>query len=100
MKDSDEIVIGELKIAESVVVRMVRDSAGAVEGVSQIKETKVRPEDNALAIDLALSVGYKTVYPDVAEAVQAAVAHTISDTTGMAVSEVNVSIERLDFSKE
>ena len=100
MTDSDEIVIGDLKIAESVVTRMIRESAAAIDGVAQVREANVVPKDGTLGVEVSLVVGYKTIFPDVAASVQTAITDDINRTTGIKVSEVNVMVERLDFSKD
>ncbi len=100
MSENDEIVVGDMKIAENVVVKIVRESATSATGVSQVREIEVLPKEGALAVNLTLSVGYKTIYPDVAAEVQKVVKTDINRMTGVKVDDVNVTVERLDFSKE
>lgn len=100
MSETDEIMIGDLKIAGNVLNRMVSESAAAVSGVSSVKEVSVVPGESSLNIDIALVVGYKTIYPEVAAGVQRAVTDDISRMTGVKADEVNVMVDRLDFSKE
>ncbi len=97
MSESGEIIIGEMKVAENVLVKMIRESAAAVEGVSQIREVSVEPKENVLVADINIIVGHETVYPDVAQEVQKAVATDVNRMTGVNVAEVNVMVERLDF---
>lgn len=100
MSDTEEIIIGDLKIAGNVLTKMVRESAAVVSGVSSIKDVLVVPGENSLNIDVTVSVGYKTIYPEVAAEVQRVVIDDISRMTGVKVDEVNVMVDRLDFSKE
>jgi uncharacterized alkaline shock family protein YloU len=100
MSETEEIVVGDLKIAGNVLTKMVRESAGAVAGVSAVKDVAIAPGETSLNIDITLNVGYKTIYPDTAADVQRAVIDDISRMTGVKVDEVNVMVDRLDFSKE
>lgn len=100
MSDTEEIVIGDLKIAGNVLTKMVRESAAAVNGVSTVKDVAVAPGENSINIDITAVVGYKTIYPEVAAEVQRVVHDDISRMTGVKVDEVNVMVDRLDFSKE
>ncbi len=100
MAETDEITIGDIKIAGSALERMVRESIGRVSGVSQIRSITINPKEDSLAIDINLTVHHNTVYPEVGEVTQKAVASDISRMTGAKVEEVNVMIERLDFSGE
>lgn len=100
MSENDEIIIGEMKIAAGVLERMVKESAGGVAGVSHVKNIEITPKENSLAIGINLIVGHNTVYPEVGADVQKAVVEDIGRATSVKVDEVNVMIERLDFSKE
>lgn len=100
MAENDEIIIGDMKVAENVVNKIVRESAASAVGVSQVREVAVEPKDNGLVVNVTLAVGYKTIYPEVAADVQKAVTTDINRMTGVKVDEVNVTVERLDFGKE
>ncbi|MFA5867857.1 MAG: Asp23/Gls24 family envelope stress response protein [Actinomycetota bacterium] len=100
MADTDEITIGEIQIAGSALERMVRESIGRVSGVSQIKSITITPKNDALTFDINLVVHHNTVYPEVAEVAQKAVSNDVNCMTGAKVEEVNIMIERLDFSGE
>lgn len=98
MAETDEITIGEIKIAGGALEKMVRESIGRVSGVTQIKSIEIAPKDDSLAFDINVVVKYDTVYPEIGEAVQKAVSNDINRMTGAKVEEVNIMIERLDFS--
>ncbi len=100
MAESDEIAIGEIKIAGSALERMVRESLGRVSGVSQVRSVTINPKEDALSFDINLIVHHNTVYPEVGEVAQKAVSNDVSRMTGAKVEEVNIMIERLDFSGE
>ncbi len=98
MADTDEITIGEIKIAGSALERMVRESLGRVIGISQVKSITITPQDDALTFDISMVVHHGTVYPEVGEVAQKAVANDVNRMTGAKVEAVNIMIERLDFS--
>ncbi len=100
MSENDEIVVGDMKIAENVVIKIVRESAASAAGVSQVRDVEVQPKEGALAVNLTLAVGSKTIYPEVAAEVQQTVKTDINRMTGVKVDEVNVTVDRLDFGKE
>jgi uncharacterized alkaline shock family protein YloU len=98
MAETDEITIGEIKIAGSALESMVRESIGRVAGVTQIKSVTVNPKNGSVAFDINLVVNFNTVYPEVGETVQTAVSNDVNRMTGAKVEAVNITIERLDFS--
>jgi uncharacterized alkaline shock family protein YloU len=98
MAETDEITIGEVKIAGGALERMVRESIGRVDGVTQVKSITIDPKNDAVSFDINLVVNYNTVYPEIGETVQKAVTNDINRMTGAPVGEVNIMIERLDFS--
>ena len=100
MSENNEVVVGDFKISESVLNKMIRESAAAIEGVSSIKDVTVKPADEALSVELMLVMDHKMVYPEVGQNVQTAVAADVERMTGIKVAEVSVMVERLDFSRE
>jgi uncharacterized alkaline shock family protein YloU len=98
--ENDEIIVGDMKIAESVLTKMVRESAAETMGVAQVRDVAVASGDEGITVEIGLTVGHSTVYPEVAAQVQKAVAQSIGQTTGVKVSEVNITVDRLDFAKE
>jgi uncharacterized alkaline shock family protein YloU len=98
MAETEEIAIGEVKIAGDALERMVRESIGRVSGVTQVKSIAINPKNDSLSLDVNLVVDYCSVYPEVGEAVQKAVSDDIGRMTGAKVEEINVMVERLDFS--
>lgn len=98
MAETDEITIGEIKIAGGALEKMVRESIGRVSGVTQVKSIEIAPKNDSLTVDINVVVNYDTVYPEVGEAVQKVVSNDINRMTGAKVEEVNIMIERLDFS--
>lgn len=100
MSDTEEIIIGDLKIAKNVLTKMARESAAAVDGVSAVKDVVIAPAGGSLNVDVTVTVGSKTIYPEVAANIQLAVHGDIGRTTGVKVDKVNVMVDRLDFSKE
>ncbi len=97
MADDSEIIIGDFKIARSVLEKMVKESVDALPEVSQIRDVNVGTKDHDLVVDLNLSIKAKAVYPKTAKTVQEAVAKDINRMTSAEVIEVNVTIEKLDF---
>ncbi len=96
----DELVIGELRIANNVLEKMVRESATAVGGVSGLKKIEVEPDGDGLKIGLRVTLDADSVYPDVAENVQKKVADDVNGMTAIERFTVDVTVDKLDFSGE
>lgn len=97
MADAEEIVIGDMKMARSVIERIVRESVAGVREVTHIRQVGVAAEDDGLRVDLRVVMRVRAVYPETGKSVQAAVAEDVNRMTGIAVREVNVVVDRLDF---
>ena len=96
-RNTDEIMVGDIKIARSVLEKMVRESVSAVDGISGLKRADVEPEAEGLKIALHVNLHHKYVYPEVAAAVQKKVADDINRMTGIESFTVDVTVDKLDF---
>ena len=60
----------------------------------------IQVEDENVTVDLSILVKYGYTIPDVARAVQEAVAGSIEATSGLTVAAVNVNVGGVVFEKE
>lgn len=98
-------VKGRVTIEDEVVEKIARLAALEVGGVAGLAGgpgrtgqpgtpgVRIRLQDNAVTLDLAVAVEYGSVIMDVAKAVKANVARVIGLMLGMRVLAVNVSVE-------
>ena len=61
---------------------------------------RIQVEDDHVMVDLGILVKYGFTIPDVARAVQEAVAGSIEATSGLTVAAVNVTVGGVVFEKE
>lgn len=110
--------LGNIHISEDVLAVISAAAALDVEGVSGLaanlgsdlaellgkkslsRGVHLRVEENNVVVDLAIMVKYGFTIPDVARAVQEAVASSVEATSGMHVSAVNVNVGGVVFEKE
>ena len=103
-------VIGNVRIASDVLARIAGIAALDVDGVYAVasgydrnavskisrsalaKGVKVQLNDAKAAVDLALTVHYGYSIPDACREVQEKVSTTISNMTGLSVTNVNVRV--------
>lgn len=99
---------GSINISEEVVAAIAAGAACEVDGVSGMlsgggnvsdlmkknpaRGVKLDCTDDAIALDLYLTVQYGHPIPEVAQNVQKAVSSTVAATTGFTVSAVNVHV--------
>lgn len=100
MAETEEIIIDDMRIARSVLEKIVRESVGKVEDVAQLKHVGVEGKNHGIAVTLNLALKYKSIYPDAAGLVQNMVEADVNKMTGVPVKEVNVTVEKLEFGKE
>ena len=109
---------GSVQISEDVIATIAALSAAEVEGISGLsanwgsdiaellgrknlgKGIKVRLNDNAVTLDVAILVKYGYPIPDVAKQVQEAVYNGLIDMAGLTVSAVNIHVGGIVFPKE
>ncbi|MBR0164066.1 MAG: Asp23/Gls24 family envelope stress response protein [Lachnospiraceae bacterium] len=102
--------IGKVKIATDVIARIAGIAALDVEGVDAAggnlnreavskvskntlgKGVKVNITGGKAALDLSLVMGYGYNIPDTCRAVQQKVSQTVTNMTGLLVSDVNVRV--------
>ncbi|MFC8298128.1 DUF6286 domain-containing protein [Micromonospora orduensis] len=77
------------------VARIATEAAGRVPGVASARPATVRLGGRSVGLDLHLVTAYGHNVPAVAEAVRAAVADRVADTTGLAVAAVTVTVDDL-----
>ena len=104
---------GNIHIAEDVIAAIAVGAAREVEGVSGMmtgmgsvadlmtnkknaqksaKGVKIEMKEEALVLDLYLTVNYGTAIPEVAENAQKAVAAAVEDMAGLTVHAVNIHV--------
>ena len=102
--------LGEVKIADEVVVVIAGIAATEVEGVESMagnvtndlmgkiagskisKGIKVEVNEDKVSVDLSLNVSYNYNIPEVSAKVQEKVKNAIENMTGLTVLEVNIKI--------
>lgn len=115
---SREEELGSVNISEDVLAVIAGAAAIEVEGVSALgsglgsdvaamvnsrkglsKGVRLAVEDDKVTIDIAVLVKYGYVVPDVARAVQDAIASAVENTSGLEVAAVNVTVAGVSFVK-
>ncbi|WP_038046242.1 Asp23/Gls24 family envelope stress response protein [Thermus caliditerrae] len=66
----------------------------------RMKPVKVERSPEGLSVDLVLSVDYGVVIPELAQAVQKAVAEALFVATGEKVRAVNLTVAQVEYRKE
>ena len=102
--------LGEIKIADEVVVVIAGIAATEVEGVESMagnvtndlmgrlsgnkmsKGIKVEVNEDKVSVDLSINVSYNYNIPDISVKVQERVKTAIENMTGLTVLEVNIKI--------
>lgn len=113
---SDEL--GNIHISEEVLAVIAAAAVLEVEGIGGLaanlgtdlaellgkknlsRGIRIQVEDDHVMVDLGILVKYGFTIPDVARAVQEAVAGSIEATSGLAVAAVNVTVGGVVFEKE
>ena len=114
---SHESELGSVSISEEVLTVIAATAAVDVEGVSSLgsglssegtasanrkaltKGVRLEVEDERVSVDLPILVRYGYVVTDVAKAVQEAVFSAVENTSGLEVSQVNVTVVGVTFQK-
>ncbi|MBQ3180339.1 MAG: Asp23/Gls24 family envelope stress response protein [Firmicutes bacterium] len=104
IKIADDVVATIAGIAASEIDGVVGMSGGVVSGISQIlgkkqltKGVKVAITDADVVLDISIVVEYGKKIPEVAGAIQKAVASAVGDMTGLNVVAVNVHVAAVQF---
>lgn len=100
MESPQELVFEDFKIARRVLERIAEVSAGNVAAVSSVGAVNIEQAGKEIVVDIGITVDHKATYPEVASLVQQSVTEAIKNMTGLNVKEVNVSVEKLDFSQK
>lgn len=113
---SDEL--GNIHISEEVLAVIAAAAVLEVEGIGGLaanlgtdlaellgkknlsRGIHIQVEDESVTVDLSILVKYGYTIPDVARAVQEAVAGSIEATSGLTVAAVNVNVGGVVFEKE
>ena len=113
----DDQSIGTVQIADEVVAIIAGLAATEVEGVASMngnitnelvgklgmkslsKGVKVDVLDNVVCVDLNLNLEYGYNIPEICQTVQEKVKTAIENMTGLQVSDVNISIARVELEK-
>ncbi len=113
---SDEL--GSIHISEEVLAVIAAAAVLEVEGIGGLaanlgtdlaellgkknlsRGIHIQVEDGNVTVDLSILVKYGYTIPDVARAVQEAVAGSIEATSGLTVAAVNVNVGGVVFEKE
>ncbi len=114
---SHESELGSVSISEEVLAIIAAAAAVDVEGVSSLgsglssegtatanrkaltKGVRLEVEDERVTVDLSILVRYGYVVTDVAKGVQDAVFSAVENTSGLEVSQVNVTVVGVTFQK-
>jgi len=114
---SREEELGAVSISEEVLAAIAAAAAIEVEGVGGLgyglgndlaavigrkmlaRGVRLSVEEDDVSVDLAILVKYGYVVPDVAKAVQEAVAGAVENTSGLHVRSVNVAVAGVNFQK-
>ena len=114
---SHESELGSVSISEEVLTVIAAAAAVEVEGVSSLgsglssegattanlktltKGVRLEVDDERVTVDLSILVRYGYVVTDVAKAVQDAVFSAVENTSGLEVSQVNVTVVGVTFQK-
>ena len=114
---SREEELGAVSISEEVLAAIAAAAAIEVEGVGGLgyglgsdlsavigrkmlaRGVRLSVEGDDVSIDLAILVKFGYVVPDVAKAVQEAVAGAVENTSGLHVCSVNVAVAGVNFQK-
>lgn len=109
--------LGNIHISEEVLAVLSAAAALEVEGVSALaanlgsdlaellgkknlgRGVHLQLEEGSVTVDIAILVKYGYTIPDVARAVQEAVANSVEATSGLHVAAVNVNVGGVVFEK-
>lgn len=110
--------LGEVRVADDVVVMIAGLAATEVEGVTSMygnitnelvsklgmknlsRGVKIQLEGNVVRVDVGINIAYGYEIPAVSEKVQEKVKSAIENMTGLEVSSVNVRIASVDIGKK
>lgn len=114
----DDDKVGEVQIADQVIVTIAALAATEVEGVASMagnitnelisklgmknlsKGVKIEVNTEDVVVDLDLQVEYGYSIPKISETVQKRVKTAIETMTGLSVSEVNIKIASVSIKKD
>lgn len=109
--------MGTIHIADEVLAVVAASAALEVEGVSSLaanlssdlaelmgkkvysKGVRLTVANGQVMVDISILIRYGFSIPDVAKKVQEAVMNAVSNTSGMEVSQVNIQVAGIGFSR-
>ena len=96
---------GTVRIHENVIATIVRRMACSVEGVSKIKKIHdrsivVEMGPSSVSVEVSVNLYYGVSLPQVAAAVQTAIADEITRLTGLKVGCVNIVVREIEDAEE
>lgn len=107
--------IGNLKISEEVIVKIVGKSINEINGVSAAagseimgiikskipyKGIKVEIKDNAVAIEASVVIDYGVKIVDITTQIQESIAKNIQDMCGMTVEKVDIVVSGINVEQK
>lgn len=117
--DTQNKVVGDVKISEDVLATISAQAASGVQGVHAMASTLTSnikdiiglkngskgvnvtlEEGNQVVVTLNITISYGHKIQETAEAVQVAVMKAISDMTGYGIRSVNVNVLNVDIPKQ
>lgn len=102
--------LGQIKISNDVIQTIAGFAALEIEGIDKStsftdklfrnQAIKVEIENDQATIDVALSVKYGYVIPEVCQKVQENIINTVENMAGLKVSQVNINVNSVEIKKE
>lgn len=100
MEEKNNRSDGNIEVSESVLTTFVEKTVGEFKGLTlsrKKKSVKISRAEDGTTIDIGVDAAYGTNIPDVVRKVQREIKDRISEYAGVAVKEVNVTVEGLNI---
>jgi len=100
MANENMINEGKLEISDSVLTTFVEKIIADIRGVAickKKKSVKFTNVEGGKKLDLALSVNYGMIIPDVVRKLQKEIKINLKNITGITITEVNVVVDSLNI---
>ncbi len=107
--------IGNLKISEEVIVKIVGKSINEINGVSAAagselmgiikgktpyKGIKVEIKDNAVSVEASVVIDYGVKIVDITSQIQESIAKNVQDMCGMSVEKVDIIVSGINIDQK